>query len=171
MNTQLKSAQTTVEWTSKITLWVLIGISLVILVLFLLIGYDRPYEENPSFNDPQLTDVLIIWTYILIVATTLTTIIAVIGGLINGSGKSLHAEKGLASKANLIAWGTFIVSVIIGLVVGIKNKNEFLLINGKNENDATDIILTDTSMIAILILTIVTVLVTVYSMIAKAINK
>ena len=111
MNTQLKSAQTTVEWTSKITLWVLIGISLVILVLFLLIGYDRPYEENPSFNDPQLTDALLIWTYFLIAATALTTIIAVIAGFINGSGKSLHTEKGLASKANLIAWGTFIVSV------------------------------------------------------------
>lgn len=166
-NTQVISAQDKVEKISKITLWVLIGISLVVMALFLLIGYDTPYEENPNFNDPQMTDLLIIWTYILIAVTAIATVAAVIYGFVNGSNKSKHEEKGLAGKAGVIAWGTFIVSVIIGIVVGIANQSEVLLINGERWNDPTDIILTDTSMISILILTIVTVIATVFSMVTN----
>ena len=166
-NIQVTSAQDKVEKISKITLWVLIGISLVILALFLLIGYDTPYEENPSFNNPQFTDALISWTYFLIGATAVATVAAVIYGFINGSGKSLHEEKGLAGKAGIIAWGTFVVSLVVGIAVGIAGKDEFLLINGKDWNNATDIILTDTSMISILVLTIVTVVATVFSMITN----
>ena len=166
-NIQVISAQDKVEKISKIVLWVLIGISLVVMALFLLIGYDTPYEENPNFNDPKLTDLLLVWTYILIAATAVATIAAVIYGFVNGSNKSKHEEKGMAGKAGVIAWGTFVVSIIIGLIVGIANKNEVLLINGKDWNDPTDIVLTDTSMVSILILTIVTVAATVFSMVTN----
>ena len=80
---------------------------------------------------------------------------------------SVNEDVGLASKAGLIAWGTFIASVVIGIVVGIAAKDEVLLINGKDWNDPTDIILTDTSMIAIMILTIVTVAATIFSMVTN----
>jgi hypothetical protein len=166
-NTQVISAQDKVEKTSKITLWVLIGISIVVMALFLLVGYDTPYEENPKFNDPQLTDVLIIWTYFLIIATAVATIGAVIYGFVSGGNKSKNEDIGMASKAGLIAWGTFIVSVVAGIVTGIAGKDEVLLINGKDWNVPTDIILTDTSMISILILTIVTIVATVFSMVTN----
>ena len=172
MNNIQVTSQNKVEKTSKIILWVLTGISLVILALFVLIGYDNiDPEEDTLWRRIDTIDAVLLWTYFLIAVAIIATIGAVIYSFINGSGKSLHAEKGLASKANLIAWGTFIVSVAIGLIIGFQGKDEVLLINGKDWNNATDIILTDTSMMAILILTIVTVLVTVYSMIAKAMNK
>ena len=164
---QVISAQDKVEKISKITLWSLIGISIVVMALFLLVGYDTPYEENPKQVDPQLTDLLLVWTYILIFATIIITIGAVIYGFVNGSNKSKHEDKGMASKAGLIAWGTLIVGVVVGLVVGIANKDEVMLINGKDWNIPSDIILTDTSIIAIVILTIVTVIATAYSMITS----
>ena len=164
---QVISAQDKVEKISKIVLWSLIGISLVVMALFLLVGYDTPYEENPKQVDPQLTDLLLIWTYILIFATIIITVGAVIYGFVNGSNKSKHEDKGISTKASLIGWGTLIVGVVVGLIVGIASKDEVLLINGKDWNDPTDIILTDTSMIAILVLTIVTVVVTAYSMITS----
>lgn len=165
--TQVISAQDKVEKISKITLWVLIGISLVVLALFLLVGYDTPYEENPKQVAPQLTDLLIIWTYILIAVTAVAAVGAVIYGFVSGGNKSKHEEVGPASKAGLIAWGTFLVSVIIGVVMGISNQSEVLLINGERWNDPTDIILTDTSMISILILTVVTILATAFSMVTN----
>ena len=164
---QVISAQDKVEKISKITLWVLIGISLVVMALFLLVGYNTPYEENPKQVDPVMTDLLLVWTYILIFATIIITIGAVIYGFVNGANKSKHEDVGMASKAGLIGWGTLVVGVVIGLIVGIASKDEVLLINGKDWNDPTDIILTDTSMIAILVLTIVTVIVTAYSMITS----
>lgn len=163
-NIQVISAQDKVEKISKITLWVLIGISLVVLALFLLVGYGNPYEENPKFNDPQLTDLLICWTYFLIAATAVAAVGAVIYGFVSGGNKSKNEEKGMLSKTGVIAWGTFVVSLVIGIIIGIASKDEVLLINGKDWNDPTDIILTDTSMVSILILTIVTVIATAYSM-------
>ena len=165
--TQVISAQDKVEKISKITLWVLIGISLVVLALFLLVGYDTPYEENPKQVAPQVTDLLIIWTYILIIATAIASVGAVIYGFVSGGNKSKHEDVGMASKAGLIAWGTFAVSVVIGIVVGISGKDEVLLINGERWNDPTDIILTDTSMLSILILTVVTIIATAFSMITN----
>ena len=165
--TQVISAQDKVEKISKITLWCLIGISLVVLALFLLVGYDTPYEDNPKQVAPQLTDLLIVWTYILIIGTAVAAVGAVIYGFVSGGNKSKNEDVGPASKAGLIAWGTFIVSVIIGLVVGFAGKDEMLMINGKGWNDPTDIILTDTSMMSILILTIVTIAATVFSMVTN----
>ena len=165
--TQVISAQDKVEKISKITLWVLIGISLVVMALFLLVGYDTPYEANPKQVAPQLTDLLIIWTYILIIATAIASVGAVIYGFVSGGNKSKHEDVGMASKAGLIAWGTFAVSVVIGIVVGISGKDEVLLINGERWNDPTDIILTDTSMLSILILTVVTIIATAFSMITN----
>ena len=167
-NTLVISAQDKVEKISKITLWVLIGISLVVLALFLLVGYNTPYEENPTkMVDPQMTDLLIIWTYILIIATAVAAIGAVIYGFVSGGNKSKNEDVGLASKAGLIAWGTFIVSVVIGLIVGFANKDELLIYNTNDKATPSGIIMTDTSMISILILTIVTIIATVFSMVTN----
>ncbi|MBQ0047548.1 MAG: hypothetical protein KBT33_08585 [Prevotellaceae bacterium] len=164
---QLISAQDKVEKISKFILWGLIGLSIVIVLLFCLIGFDNLYEENPKFYDPQLTDLLICWTYFLIAAAAVSTVGAVIYGFISGGNKSKNEDKGLLGKTGIIAWGTFIASLVIGAVVGFAGKDETLLINGKDWNDPTDIIMTDTSMISILVLTVVTIIATVYSMITN----
>jgi hypothetical protein len=57
--------------------------------------------------------------------------------------------------------------VVAGLIVGFANKDEVMLINGKDWNVPSDIILTDTSIIAIIVLTIVTIIATVYSMVTS----
>ena len=164
---QVISAQDKVEKIAKIVLWSLIGISIVVMALFLLVGYDTPYEEDPKQVNPMMTDLLLIWTYILIFATIIITIGAVIYGYVNGSNKSKHEDVGMASKAGLIGWGTLIVGVVAGLIVGFANKDEVMLINGKDWNVPSDIILTDTSIIAIIVLTIVTIIATVYSMVTS----
>ncbi len=163
-NTQVISAQDKVEKISKIVLWGLIGLSIVVTALYLLVGYDTPYEENPTFNAPQMLDLLLCWTYFLIIATAVIATAAVIYSFVNGSNKSKHEEKGLLGKTNWLAWGPCLLSLIIGAAVGIANKDESLLINGKDWNEPTKIIMTDTSMISILILTIITIIVTVFSM-------
>ncbi len=126
---QVISAQDKVEKIAKIVLWSLIGISIVVMALFLLVGYDTPYEEDPKQVNPQMTDLLLIWTYILIFATIIITIGAVIYGYVNGSNKSKHEDVGMASKAGLIGWGTLIVGVVAGLIVGFANKDEVIRAN------------------------------------------
>ena len=62
-NIQQASAQDKVEKIAKITLWTLIGLTILVVALFVGIGYDTPYEEKPTIVNPQLTDLLICWTY------------------------------------------------------------------------------------------------------------
>ena len=83
------------------------------------------------------------------------------------TAQGLGEDVGPASKAGLIAWGTFIVGIVIGLIVGIASKDEILIYNQNDRATPADIILTDTSMLAILILTIVTVAATVFSMVTN----
>ena len=155
-----------VEKISKYTLWAGMGISIVILLLFFAVGYDRPFEENPKFTDPVLTDALLIWTYFL----TFTAIVVTIWSLIHGAttkGTGTMKETGLVAQSGHIAWGICIISLILGAVLGFIGKDENMLINGKDWNNPTEIIITDMSLVGILILLIVTVIATIYSMVGK----
>ena len=155
-----------VEKISKYTLWAGMGISIVILLLFFVIGYDRPFEENPKFTDPLLTDALLIWTYFLTFAAVVVTIWSLIHGATT-KGTGTMKETGLVAKAGTIAWGICIISLVLGLILGFISKDEQMLINGKDWNDPFDIIMTDMSLVSIIILLVVTVIATIYSMVAK----
>ena len=155
-----------VEKISKYTLWAGMGISIVILLLFFAVGYDRPFEENPKFTDPMLTDALLIWTYFLTFAAIVVTIWSLIHGATT-KGTGTMKETGLVAKCGTIAWGITILSLICGAILGIIGKDETMLINGKDWNDPTDIIITDMSLVAIFVLLIVTIIATIYSMVGK----
>lgn len=163
-NKTLASAQDGVEKIAKIILWTIIGITILVVALFALVGYDTPYEEKPTIVDPQMTDLLLIWTGILIGAAAVVAVVAIIYGFTNGSNKSKNEENGFLAKTGLVSWGTFVSSLIIGVGFGIANKDEVLIINGKDWNVATDIIMADASIVSIAVLIIATVIVTVFSM-------
>ena len=155
-----------VEKISKYTLWAGMGISILVLILFFVIGYDRPFEENPKFTDPMLTDALLIWTYFLVAAAILVTLWSLFHGLTT-KGTGTMKETGLVSKTSTIAWGLCFASLVIGAIYGFMVKDENMLINGKDWNDPFDIIMTDMSMISIIILLVVTVIAPVYSFVKK----
>ena len=74
-------------------------------------------------------------------------------------------------KSIIYLWGLPIVSIVVGLIIGIGNKAETLMINGKAWNDPTDIILTDISIWGIAILSVIAIAVTIWSMIAEMLAK
>lgn len=155
-----------VEKISKYTLWAGMGISIVILILFYIIKFDQPFEENPDFTNPALTDVLLIWTYFLVAAAIIVTVWSLIHGLTT-KGTGTSKDTGLAAHTSSIAWGLCAASLILGAIYGFMCKNDTMLINGKDWNVPSEIIITDTCMISILVLTIVTVLATAWSMISS----
>ena len=48
----------TTEQISSRIFYVIVALSAVLFILFWLIGYDMPYEEDPEYNAPLLTGVL-----------------------------------------------------------------------------------------------------------------
>ncbi len=141
------------------------GVIIVVFALFMFVGFDTPYEENPKTNAPLLTDAVLWLCFILIaLAAVLTVWSAVMKAL---KGGSTNKDEGIAGKTGMIAGVAFVAAIVIGIVVGVANSGEHLFINGKDWNNPTDIILTDTSIISIAILMILTVVAVVYSMVAK----
>ena len=156
----------------KISGWVLkglMGLTILIFALFILIGFDTPYEENPKQNAPLLTDAVLILSIALIIVAAVVTVWSAF--LQIKTGNSTIKDEGFAGKTGLFATIVFVASLVIGIIVGVANSGEHLLINGKDWNVPSDIILTDTSMISIGILTVLSIAAVVYSMIAQSKKK
>ena len=56
------------EKISQQVFYIMIGLAVLVFGLFFLVGYDLPFEENPDFNAPLFTDVLILlmWLFSMI---------------------------------------------------------------------------------------------------------
>lgn len=151
---------------SDYVLWGLFGVSAIVLLLFLFVGYDTPYEENPKFVAPQMLDALLCWMYALVAATAVVTIWSAVKGM--GVAKGSDA-KGLAGKTGFIAFGLLAASVVIGALVGVAD-DDTLIINGKAfaaVENRTDYLLTDISMISIVIMMLVTIAALIVSMVIQ----
>ncbi len=143
---------------SKYLLWVLMGISAVVVALFFIVGFDTPYEEDPNQNAPQFTDALLIWTIILTVAGGISMLASFIYYVI---------ENGF-NRSYIYTWGLPVVTIALGVILGIANKDEHMLINGQDWNNSTDIIITDASMVSIAILTLCALVAIIFSVVMNA---
>ena len=106
-----------IEKISKMALYICIGIILVSFAAFLTIGYDNPVGDN---NEPILTDVIMWLMYLLVIATAGLTVWSGVKGIASSKGTDSAASTGVpGGKVSLITWGLFIVSLVIGLVLGL----------------------------------------------------
>lgn len=65
--------------TKRISGWVLmvlIGIIAVVFCTFFLIGYDNPHDENPAFNAPRLTGIVLVLAYVMTIGTFVTAVVS-----------------------------------------------------------------------------------------------
>ena len=146
-----------IEKISKITLWVLMGLSIVVIALFFLAGFDTPWEEDPKKQAPACTDVLLIWTAILCVVTAITMLASFV----------MYIKENGFNKSYIYTWGLPIVTIAAGAAVGFMGKDEHLLINGKDWNVPNDIIMTDACIVSIAILGLLAVVAIIYSVIVN----
>ncbi len=152
----------------KISSWLLKGLMAVIIivfVLFFLVGYDTPYEENPNMVSPKLLDVVLVLCIALVIAAVIATVWSAVLKVTQGSNK--EREEGLIGRTGLISGVAFIGSIVIGLIVGIVQKDQHLLINGKDWHEPVESIITDTSLVSIVILLVITLAALIYSMVTK----
>ena len=152
----------------KLSGWILKGlmaVTIIVFALFLLVGFDTPYEENPKMNAPLLTDAVLILSIVLTIAAVCVTVWSAFMQF--KTGNTTSKDEGIAGKTGLFATLAFVASIVIGIIVGVANSGEHLLINGKDWNVPSEIIVTDTSMVSIGILTILSIAAVVYSMVAQ----
>jgi len=147
-----------IEKISKITLWALMGISVIVFIFFFAVGFDTPYEENPKMNNPQFIDLMLIWAILLCVVTLVLMLVSFF----------MYVKEYGFNKSYIYTWGLPIITLAIGAGVGMANKDEHMLINNEDWNVPSDIIVTDACIVSIAILAVITIAAIIYSVILKA---
>ena len=109
-------------------LMVLVGIIAVIFCAFFLIGYDNPYEENPAFNAPRLTNLIIILSYLLIIGTLALTIFSLVMAYRNRNKSAAVVNNVPAARIAYIISGGVVALLILTFLFG---SSAPMVINGE----------------------------------------
>ena len=113
---------------SSRVLMVLVGIIAVAFGAFYLIGYDNPYEENPSFNAPKLTNVILIISYLLIIGTILLTVFSLVLAFRNRNKSAAVVNNVPAARIAYIVSGSVVLLLVLTFLFG---SSAPMTINGK----------------------------------------
>lgn len=73
---------------SALALYASLALSAVVFGAFYLVGFDVPFDDDPSFNAPLLTDALLWLVWVLVVATAVLSVYSLCSGLRRGKGLS-----------------------------------------------------------------------------------
>lgn len=112
---------------SRYALLAVVGLSLVIFVLFFVLWGE---EKMGEYDMPALTDVLLVWMYLLGGVTTILTILSVVKTIMGSKGTDAASTTGVpGTKVSVCTWGLFVVSLVVGLVLGI-NETDFVAADG-----------------------------------------
>ena len=98
-----------VERISQRVLYIILGITVLVFMVFYLLGYDTPFFDDASFKAPLLTDGVLVWMYILIVFA----LIIMLYSLYN----SIRSVKIEGKVVNGIPKRKITILVIVGMLV------------------------------------------------------
>jgi hypothetical protein len=146
-----------IEKISKYLLYGLLGVSALIWILFLLVGFNRQYDQDPNMNAPLLTDVIVIWGILLTVIAFVGMIWAYVMYL-----KQHGVERGL-----YFTWGIPICAIAIGLIVGFINKDQEFIYNLNDHASTSSLILSDTALIAVGIIALLAIAAILWSLVKR----
>lgn len=120
------------ERLSQRLLYILVSVATVVFGLFFLVGYDMPFEDNPDFNAPLFTDVLLLLMgLMLLLGVVLVVVSAVKSYRIRATEPSM--VNGIpAKKITRIVWSSTFAVVILSFVLGSSSP---MLVNGEQYAD------------------------------------
>lgn len=119
------------EKISQQVFYIMIGLAVLVFGLFFLVGYDLPFEENPDFNAPLFTDVLILLMWLFLIGGVGLAVFSMMRDY--RSSKSEAVVNGIPVRRIFrITWiGTLAVLLLTFLLGG----SAPMLINGENYAD------------------------------------
>lgn len=113
---------------SKYSLLAVMAISAIVFAIFFL---DWGEEKLGDYDAPTHTGLLLVLMYALTFITTGLVVWAVIKGMLSSKGSDPSMSTGVpGTKINICTWGLFVVSLVIGYVLGI-GAEDFTAADGK----------------------------------------
>ena len=123
----------------------------MVFALFYLVGYDLPFDENPDFNAPLFTDVLIVLMVLVLLLALCMIGFSAWRSHRSGSRQDAVVNGVPASKIARITWLSTLGLLVIGFAVGSSTP---MLVNGNDYNDWFWLKLSDMFVLASVILLI-----------------
>lgn len=123
----------TAEQVSTRVLYVLVGLIVAVFGAFFLIGYDIPYEENPEFNAPKLTDLVLVFIYLLTFAAAVLAGCAVVSGFRKRDRSQDVVNNIPAAKITLGCMALLVASLVVTFALG---STAPVMVNGVQYSDA-----------------------------------
>ena len=109
----------------------MIGLAVLVFGLFYLIGYDLPFDENPDFNAPLFTDVLIFLMWLFLIGGVGLAVYSMVKDY--RSSKSEAVVNGVPVRRIFrITWLTLLAVLVLTFLLG---GSDPMLINGENYAD------------------------------------
>lgn len=111
-----KSTKDNCSKVSSLALYVVFGISALVLILFFCVGYNNMESYASGFlTTPKFTDLLLYWQYALVVICIICT---VIGAIISRGGKIDSQMPKSANVLKTIGLLLFVPLLVIGAILG-----------------------------------------------------
>ena len=109
----------------------MIGLAVLVFGLFYLIGYDLPFDENPDFNAPLFTDVLIFLMWLFLIGGVGLAVYSMVKDY--RSSRSEAVVNGVPVRRIFrITWLTLLAVLVLTFLLG---GSDPMLINGENYAD------------------------------------
>lgn len=120
------------EQVSTRVLYALVVLIVLVFGAFFLVGYDVPFEDNPEFNAPRLTDLVLVFMYVLVAAAVVLAVAAVAAGAKMG-GKSQAVVNNIpAARISLFTAALLVLCLAVTFLLG---SSEPVLVNGVKFTD------------------------------------
>ena len=161
------------KWTSHIgraqlLFYAIVVSALLLFAFFFLVGFDRPYRPDPSFNDPKLTPVLMVYVIIVFVLAVGTALWAVVSTLRRkGMGEAI--VNGV--PALRVAIGVAVVTVLTLLVSFLAGSTQPLRVNGKVFDSVLSLRAADMFVASSLVMVVLAIAVVAYGTIRTYLNN
>ncbi len=115
------------EQVSTRVLYVLVALAVAVFGAFFIIGYDEPYADNPQFNAPVLTDVVLVFIYVLVVVAV---VLVVVAACISFRRRDRAAAVVNNVPAAKITWAVAVLLAASLVVTFALGSSEPVLVNG-----------------------------------------
>ena len=121
------------ERISQRILYGIVAVAVLVFGLFYLIGFDRPYIDDPNFNSPLFTNAVLLLMYGIVLAAVVVLGCAIYHTL-KTRGRGERVDNGIPVKkiAYVVAIGTMVVLLLTFLL----GSSVPMTVNGKVYADA-----------------------------------
>lgn len=123
----------TTEQLSSRVFYILIGVTVVLFCLFRFVGFDIPYDENPDYNAPLFTGIIVSFMLLLTVATLVLMVWGMAWGIRKNSDENKVVNNIPARRISLCVATGFVAVLLVTFAFSDATP---IRVNGSDYTDA-----------------------------------